>query len=280
MRHFLKSKRFIAIAAIALVLAVTIVVCGVTGVFSAPQSNILSSLLKPAQSAFAAISDSIGGFFDNMQKSSELQKRVDELEDEIAEKNEKLKDYENAVRQNEFYKDFLKIKEENPSFQFASAMIIARDTSDPYGSFTIDKGTLDGVSVFDPVITSAGVIGYISDAYSTQSVVMTILNPSINISASDNRTRDTGNVCGDMEYAEKGMTVMKYVSSTNTIASGDFIITSGAGGVFPAGLTVGTVDEVRTSKNAVSCYAVVKPAADFSRLSDIMVITDFDGKAE
>ena len=93
MRHFLKSKRFIAIAAIALVLAVTIVVCGVTGVFSAPQSNILSSLLKPAQSAVAAISDSIGGFFDNMQKSSELQKRVDELEDEIAEKKEKLKDY-------------------------------------------------------------------------------------------------------------------------------------------------------------------------------------------
>ena len=280
MRHFLKSKKFIAIAAIALVLAVTTVVCGVTGVFSAPQSNILSSLLKPAQNAAAAISDSVSGFFDNMQKSSELQKRVDELQDEIAEKNEKLKDYENAVRQNEFYKDFLKIKEEHPSFEFDSAMIIARDTSDPYGSFTINKGTLDGVSVFDPVITSAGVIGYISDAYSTQSVVMTVLNPSINISVSDNRTRDTGNVCGEMEYAEKGMTVMKYVSSTNTIASGDFIITSGAGGVFPAGLTVGTVDEVRTSKNTVSCYAVINPAVDFSRLSDIMVITDFDGKAD
>lgn len=279
MRHFLKSKKFIVVAAIALVLAVTIAVCGAAGVFSAPQSNILSSLLKPAQNAVSAVSDSIGGFFNNMQKSDELQKKVDELEDKLAEKDEKLKEYENAVRQNEFYKDFLKIKEEHPSFKFASAMIIARDTSDPYGSFTINKGTLDGVSVFDPVITSAGVIGYISDAYSTQSVVMTILNPSINISASDNRTRDTGNVCGDMEYAEKGMTVMKYVSSSNTIASGDFIITSGAGGVFPAGLTVGTVDEVRTSKNTVSCYAVLKPAADFSRLSDIMVITDFDGKA-
>ena len=280
MRHFLKSKKFIAIAAIALILAVTVTVCGVTGVLSAPQSNILSSLLSPAQKAVAAVSDSIGSFFDNMQRSAELQKKVDELEEELAEKNEELKDYENAVRQNEFYKDFLKIKEENPSFEFVSAMIIARDTSDPYGSFTINKGTLDGVTVFDPVITSAGVVGYISDAYSTQSVVMTILNPSINISVSDNRTRDTGNVCGDMEYAEKGMTVMKYVSSTNTIASGDFIITSGAGGVFPAGLTVGTVDEVRTSKNTVSCYAVVNPAADFSRLSDVMVITDFDGKAE
>ena len=280
MRHFLKSKKFIAIAAIALILAVTVTVCGVTGVLSAPQSNILSSLLSPAQKAVAAVSDSIGSFFDNMQRSAELQKKVDELEEELAEKNEELKDYENAVRQNEFYKDFLKIKEENPSFEFVSAMIIARDTSDPHGSFTINKGTLDGVTVFDPVITSAGVVGYISDAYSTQSVVMTILNPSINISVSDNRTRDTGNVCGDMEYAEKGMTVMKYVSSTNTIASGDFIITSGAGGVFPAGLTVGTVDEVRTSKNTVSCYAVVNPAADFSRLSDVMVITDFDGKAE
>lgn len=280
MLRFFKSKKFIIIAVIALVLAAIIAVCGITGVFSAPQSNFLSSVLKPAQNVMSSISDSVGSFFKRLDDGAQAQKKIDELEAELAEKDEKLKDYENAQRQNEFYKDFLDIKEKNPSFDFTAAMIIARDTSDPFGTFTISKGSLDGVSVYDPVITSSGVVGYIIDAYSTQSVVMTILNPSINISVSDNRTRDTGNICGSMEYARKGFTLMQYVQSTNTMASGDFIITSGAGGIFPAGLIVGKVDEVKSSENSVSCYATVNPTVDFTRLSDVMVITDFDGKTE
>lgn len=279
MRSFFKSKRFIAISATALILAVVIVICAVTGSFSAPQSNFLSSVLKPIQNASAYISDSVGGFFSNMQKSEELQKEIDKLEAEIAEKDEKLVEYENAVRQNEFYKEFLDIKEDHPDYEFCAAMIIARDTSDPYQSFTIDKGTLDGVSVYDPVITANGLVGYICDAYSTQSVVMTIFNPSINVSVSDNRTRDTGNISGNMDYALKGYTLMNYVKNTNTMASGDYIITSGAGGVFPAGLIVGMVDEVKSSENTVSCFATVKPSVSFDKLSDIMVITDFEGKA-
>lgn len=280
MLRFFKSKKFIIIAIIALVLAAIITVCGVTGVFSAPQSNFLSSVLKPAQNVMSSISDSVGSFFKRLDDGEKAQKKIDELEAELAEKDEKLKNYENAQRQNEFYKEFLDIKEKNPSFDFTAAMIIARDTSDPFGTFTINKGSLDGVSVYDPVITSSGVVGYIIDAYSTQSVVMTILNPSINISVSDNRTRDTGNISGNMDYAQKGFTLMQYVQSTNTMASGDFIITSGAGGIFPAGLIVGKVDEVKSSENSVSCYATVNPAVDFTRLSDVMVITDFEGKAE
>ncbi|MGN0556515.1 MAG: rod shape-determining protein MreC [Acutalibacteraceae bacterium] len=280
MRLFFKSKKFLIIALIALVLAVTLTVCGITGVFSAPQSNFLSSVLRPVQNAASAVSGSVGSFFDNMKSNAESSERIKELENELARKDEKLKDYENAMRQNEFYKEFLNIKEEHPDFSFTSAMIIAKDTSDPFFTFTIDKGTLDGVSVFDPVITSAGVVGYIRDAYSTQSVVMTVLNPSINISASDNRTRDTGNICGSMEYAQKGMTLMQYVRSTNTIASGDYVVTSGTGGVFPAGLIIGTVDEVKTGKNTVSCYATIKPIQDLSHISDVMVVTDFSGKAK
>lgn len=279
MRSFFKSKRFLIISAIALALAVIVLICGVTGTFSSPQSNFLSSVFKPIQYAASSISSSVSEFFDNMQSNEKMKEEMASLKDELAKKDEQLKEYENAIRQNEFYKDFLGIKEDHPDYKFSAAMIIARDTSDPYQSFTIDKGTLDGVSVYDPVITSQGIIGYISDAYSTQSVVMTVLSPSINISVSDNRTRDTGNICGSMDYAKTGYTLMQYVSSSNTMASGDYVVTSGAGGVFPAGLIVGTVDEVKSSENAVSCYATVKPAADFSKLSDIMVITDFDGKA-
>lgn len=279
MRHFLKSKRFIAIACISAVLALSIVLCSVFGGFSALQSDFLASMFKPIQSVSSSIYESVSGFFENMQSNEELKKQVDSLNAQLADKDKKLAEYENAIRQNEFYKEFLGVKSDNPSFEFSAAMIIAKDTSDPYRTFTIDKGTLDGIKVYSPVITANGLVGYISDAYSTQSVVMTVFNPLINVSVSDNRTRDTGNICGVAEQAQDGFTVMQYVSSENTMASGDYVVTSGAGGVFPAGLIVGTVDEVRPSKNAVSCYATIKPTVDFDRLSDVMVITDFKGKA-
>ena len=280
MRLFFRSKKFIAITITAIVLMVVLIICSVTGVFSAPQSSFFSSIIKPVQELSANISSSVSDFFDNMQSNEKFKQKISDLEAQIAQKDKKLADYENAIRQNEFYKEFLDIKSNNPDYKFAAAMIVSKDTSDPYHSFTIDAGTLNGVSVYDPVITANGLVGYISDAYTTQSVVMTIFNPSINVSASNNRTRDTGNVSGQADYALKNYTLMNYVSSENTMASGDYVITSGAGGIFPAGIIIGSIDEVRQAENSVSCFATVKPAVNFDNLSDVMVITDFEGKAE
>ncbi len=279
MRFFFKTIRFKVISAIALILVVCIVIFGVLTDWSAPQSSFLSAVLSPFQKLASSVSGAVGGFFDNLESSDTLNEKIDQLEEELAKKDYQLIEYEDALRQNEFYKDFLEIKENNPSFQFASAVVIARDTSDPYGTFTIDKGTLDGVSVYDPVITAKGIVGYISDAYSTQSTVMTVLNPSINISVLDNRTRDSGNVSGDMSLAGDMLTKMSYISRNNTMAAGDYIITSGAGGVFPAGQIVGTVKEIKSSDSAVSYYAVIEPAMDISSVSDVMIITDFEGQS-
>ena len=193
----------------------------------------------------------------------------------MADKNKQLIEYDEVIRQNEFYKDFLDIKENNKDFKFSPARVISKNNNDTFATFTIDKGTVDGVKVYDPVITSDGLVGYISDAYANQSTVMTVLNPKINVSAIDNHSRDTGNIHGDAALSIDGYTKMEYISSDNTISSGNYIVTSGEGGIFPSSLIIGTVVEVKTADNKISCEAVIQPIVNFSKLSDVMVITDF-----
>ena len=104
---------------------------------------------------------------------------------------------------------------------------------------------------------------------------MTILNPKINVSAIDNHSRDTGIIAGDADLSLDGLTKMMYIPSDNTVSSGNFIVTSGDGGIFPDGLIIGTVVEIKTSTNKISCEAKIQPIVDFSEISDVMIITDF-----
>ncbi|MGN0173136.1 MAG: rod shape-determining protein MreC [Acutalibacteraceae bacterium] len=275
MRFFFRSKKVKLISVISGLLVVSIVVCGFLTDWSAPQSNIFSSVLSPVQKFFSGVSDSVNSFFDDFESKDSLQKEIDDLKSEINDKNKQLIDYDEVLRQNEFYKDFLEIKEENPTYKFSAARIIARNNNDTYATFTIDKGTVDGIDVYDPIITAEGLVGYVSDVYSTQSTVMTVLNPKINVSAIDNHSRDTGSITGDAALSTKGLTKMIYISSDNTMSAGNFIVTSGDGGIFPSGLIIGTVVEVKTSNSKISCEAQIQPIVDFSEISDVMVITDF-----
>ncbi len=275
MRFFFKNKKVKLISVISLVLVVVIIVCGFTTNWSAPQSNIVSSVLSPIEKFFSNTSESVSSFFDGFSSNEEKNKEIKKLKKQLADKNKQLIEYDEVIRQNEFYKDFLDIKENNKDFKFSPARVISKNNNDTFATFTIDKGTVDGVKVYDPVITADGLVGYISDAYANQSTVMTVLNPKINVSAIDNHSRDTGNIHGDAALSIDGYTKMEYISSDNTISSGNYIVTSGEGGIFPSSLIIGTVVEVKTADNKISCEAVIQPIVNFSKLSDVMVITDF-----
>lgn len=275
MRFLFKNKKVRVVSIIALVLVCLIVLYSTVIKNTAFHSNIVSSVINPIQTMFSNISNSVNDKKNEQTENKKLLKKIEELEGIISEQNQKLVDYEEAIRQNEFYKDFLEIKEENPSYKFVDARIISRNTNDTYCSFIIDKGTVDGVKVHDTIITAEGLVGYVSDAYTTQSTVITVLNPKINISAIDNHSRDTGNVTGDASLSVDGFTKMIYISSENTMSSGNFVITSGEGGIFPKGLIIGTVVEVKTSQNKISCEATIQPIIDFNKINDVMIITDF-----
>lgn len=278
MRRFFRSKKFIIILAVTVVLIVSSVTVAFTDSKSAIQTGIVGSVIKPIQSGFNSATQAVGDFFG-------VFKQRDELEKENAELNEKLNalvqeklEWEEALTENKFYEDFLELKENNEDFAFCSARVIARDSADVFSTLTIDCGSLDGVSVHDPVITADGLVGYVEQVAPTYSTVATILNPSVNVGAYDRRTDDSGIVSGGVSEAAKGLCVMSGLNRYSTVSHGDYIVTAGGTGVFPAGLIVGTIDSISRDDGNLSLTATIKPTADILNCRNVMVITSFTGQ--
>lgn len=277
MRFFFRSKQFKVILSILISLIAVSVIFSIIGSQMSPQSNIIGSITAPFRSAINGIWNGIEDFISAYTDGNEIMLENAELEAEINELRDKLANLEQAEAENEFYKKYLKIAEENPDFKFSAATLISRDSDDPYHSFVINKGTLNGVSAYDPVITDAGLVGFVSEVGLTTSKVMTILNPELSVGALDNRTNDSGIVSGDLEFAENGKTKLYNLARSCSVAIGDYVITSGEG-IFPKGLLIGKIESIGNDKYNTSIYATVAPFVDISELRQVMIITDFEGQ--
>lgn len=277
MRFFFSSKQFKIIVAVMLSIIAIGVLSMLLGSRISPQSDIVGTITAPFKAAFTHLSNSVSDFVSVYKDGSKAQLENTELQTELNELRQQIADYEKITKENEFYKKYLEIKENNPDFKFEPAYRIARDKLDPYKSFTIDKGSLDGVSKNDPVITDAGLVGYISEVGLTTSKVATVLSPDITLGALGNRTNDSGIVSGTIELADSMRTKFFNLSRSCNIAIGDYVVTSGEG-IFPAGLLVGEIKAVGSDTYNTSIYAEVEPFADIENIREVMVITDFEGK--
>ncbi len=277
MRFFFRSKQFKIILAILISLIAVSVIFGIIGSVISPQSNIVGTLTAPFRSAATAIRNGVSDFTQAISGGNKVMLENTELEAQINELRTQLADYEKITKENEFYKNYLEIKDQNPDFEFTPSTLISRDATDPYGGFIINKGTADGVKAHDPVITEAGVVGFVSDVGITTSKVVTILSPDLTIGSLDNRTNDSGIIKGSLELANKGYTKFQNLSRSCSVAVGDYVVTSGEG-IFPKGLLIGTIETISNDKYNTSLYASVKPFVDFENLRDVMVITNFKGQ--
>ena len=277
MRFFFRSRKFkIILAVVAMLIAVSVVFAAIGGKMS-PQADIAGTITAPFRALATRISDGISNFVGTYTEGERLSLENAELESEIAELREKLADYEKISSENKFYKDYLEIKDKNPSFKFEAATLISRDKEDPYKGFVINKGTVNGISANDPVITEAGLIGFVSQAGLTTSKVVTLLSPELSAGALDNRTNDSGVLSGSVELASKGKTRFYNLSRSCNIAVGDYVVTSGEG-IFPSGLLIGTIQTIGSDKYNTSIYAEIRPFVDFESIKVVMVITEFEGQ--
>lgn len=277
MRFFFRSRQFKIIAAVFAALIVIAAVTAAVGGRMSPGANIFGTVTAPFRSLASKISGGISSFVEVYTEGEKLNIKNAELETEISELRKKLADYEQAVSENEFYKNYLDIKDANPSFKFTAATLISRDKEDPYKGFIINKGSVNGVSAHDPVITNEGLVGYIGEVGLTTSKVVTVLSAELTAGALDNRTSDSGVLSGSAELASEGLTKFYNLSRSCNIAVGDYVVTSGEG-IFPKGLLIGTVQTIGSDKYNTSIYANVKPFADIDGIRGVMVITEFEGQ--
>ncbi len=278
MKEFFASKKFKILLGIASLLFGFMVYTAVNSGAANFLSGSVSALLGPLQRLSLSLSSSATEFFETIIMADDISKENEQLREEIRNLREMMVDFETYKAENEQYRQFLELKEKNPDFVFEAAMVIGRDPTDYFYSFTIDKGTLDGIKVSDPVLTPDGLVGRVSEVSYTDSKVVTLLNPGIDVGAFDGRTRDTGIITGDLALAMQSMTKLTYLSRDSSASAGDIITTSGIGGTFPKGLIIGTIADVKAEQSGISLYAEIVPAADIARVSDVFVITSFRGQ--
>ena len=277
MRFFFRSRKFKIISAVtAIILSLTLIAWIAGGIF-APQSSLSGVISSPFQRIATSISNGFKDFTQKFRDNETLIVEKSELQDEINRLNEQIADYEKIKAENEFYKNYLEIKDAHPDFQFESAVIISRDSNDEYGAFTIDAGSVDGIQVHDPVITDAGLVGYVSSVGLTTSKVTTILDPNISVGAIDSRTSDAGIIGGNLTLTSGGKTRMYNIRRTSSVAIGDYVVTSGSG-VFPKGLLIGKISNISQEEFKTSLYAEIEPFVNVREIRQVMVITDFSGK--
>ena len=168
------------------------------------------------------------------------------------------------------------MKAENPGFSFELARVIGREAGNYVTVFTLNRGSVHGIEKDMPVVTTDGIVGCVEEVGLTWCKVTTVLETARSVGVYLPRNGATGILSGDYSMRGEGLCRLTFVDSNITaeeIQPGDMVLSSGMGSVYPAELTVGTVESVEIDPATRTLSALVLPAVDFSSLQEMMILT-------
>jgi len=164
------------------------------------------------------------------------------------------------------FERLLELRERVP-LATTAAEIIGAAASPDFRTLTIDKGTRDGLRPDMAVIAPDGVVGRLVVPSARSSKVQLLVDRNAAAGVLIERTRAQGVVVGSGDDRLQ----MQYVSEASEVAVGDIVVTSGIDTIYPKGLVVGRVELVEKNGPAFK-RIVVKPAVDFTRLEEVLVV--------
>ena len=152
-----------------------------------------------------------------------------------------------------------------------------QDASNWSSLLTINKGTSQDIQAGNCVVTEEGyLIGVVTEAGLNWATVRTVVDSESSIGATVFRSGASALAQGRFDLMGENRLSLSYLGFSPDLASGDLVVTSGLGGYYPAQLVIGYVEEVRSSDDGLDQLAVVRPAADLEKLTQVFVITRFD----
>ena len=157
-----------------------------------------------------------------------------------------------------------------------AAQVIGRDPSGLFQSVIINRGERSGLSVNMPVVNADGVAGRIVSVSDNYSKVLLLIDQNSAVDCINQRSRDNGIVKGLSSNA----CIMDYVLKTSDIEVEDIIITSGIGGIFPKGLPIGRVTDIKDPSDEFFMEVKIEPFVDFNRIEEVLVILVEDPLAD
>lgn len=237
-------------------------------------SNILSVPLKPVQGFFTSAGREIEDFFAYFQDIDELRKENEALKAEVEELRRQNREYSELKAKNDELRRALNLKAEFADYTITGANIIAVEPGNWFSVFKVDVGEQDGIRADFPVVTgSRGLVGRVLDTDKSTSNIQTIIDEE---SAVSGWIAKPGGghaiVKGDLELKQEGLCKLIYIPIEVDIEVGDIVETSGVGGIYPKGIEIGKVIEVRKTNSELGRYAIIQPTADFRRLEEVFIL--------
>lgn len=239
-----------------------------------PFKTVANVTVIPLQQGMNQIGGWMGDMKDNFSTMKQLKsenKKLREQVDALTTENNYLQEerYE-FERLQELYK----LDQNYAEYETTAAHVIGKDAGNWFGTFTIDKGSKDGIEVNMNVLAGSGLVGIVTDVGPTWAKVRSIIDDSSNISAMAISTSDTCIVSGDMALMGTGQIAFSQMENNdNVVAVGDQIVTSYISDKYLQGILIGSVSEVNVDSNNLTRSGYITPAVDFKNIQEVLVIT-------
>ena len=274
MKHFFTNRvRVILIVAVLLAIGVT-VISSLLGV-NLPEIAV-KGLLAPLRAGASRLTDSAEQVYNYMFKYEALAAENEALKERLAQLEDDARRADSMSRENDHLRSALGLTDANPSWELVDSYVISRSSQDWSSTFTINKGTTSGIKEGMCAITANGeVVGLVSEAGPNYAEVKTLLDSSLEISATISSSGYNGMVQGGYASGQEGLLRMDYLPSSAVIRNNDQVTTSGST-VYPRNLIVGHVVDAGFDSTGVAKYALLRPAVNVGSLELVFIVTEYD----
>ena len=269
-----------------LIMVIAVVLLLILAFFSAGSrtipwlENTVGAIARPVQTIAFKVSNGIAGFFSNIFNSTDADLEIAKYRQELAMYEQMKLDYSELQKENDRLRGMLGYADSIGVSQYVTGRVIGKSNGVWFDMITIDVGRKHGVEAGMPVMCGDGLVGRVTDVGSDWSKVTSIIDSSVNVAVTVERTRDNCMVRGvfSSNSAKSSLELYYLPTDLTDLVPGDIIMTSGLGGIYPKGIRVGTVEEVMLDTDTSGIKAVVAPSVDFLHVEEIMVITGFGGE--
>lgn len=231
----------------------------------------LGHIVIPLQSGATAATNWVSSRVSLLWEMNDLHEENSRLRDEIGWLQIENQRLQLAGEEYLRLTELLYIRRRYSELPIVGATIISRNHTPWHNIFRIDRGSNDGFARNMAVLGTGGLVGVIHQVTPNSSMVTSLIDDNFAVAVQSVRTEDTGVIRGDSTLMQEGLVRMEYISTTAQIMINDEIVTS-TFSMFPPGISVGTVLDVRPTPDGLAQYAIVRPSANVRRLEHVLVV--------
>ena len=274
MKHFFSTRvRIVLVVAVLLALGLT-VISDLTGL-SLPDMAV-KGVLTPIRSGASRLADGAERIYNYIFSYESLEAENEALKEQLAKMQDEARRADSVTRENSYLRSVIGLKENNPSWELVDAYVISRSSQEWSSTFTVSRGSNDGIQPGMCAITANGeVVGLVGEVGPNYAVVKSVMDSSLEISSTISSSGYNGMVQGSYASGLQGLLRMNYLPSSAVIRNNDQVVTSGSM-VYPRNLIVGYVVDAGFDDAGVAKYALLKPAVDVGSLELVFIVTQYD----